>query len=266
MADILEEIVAHKRIELQTMKAQLSELEIHRRVETVLGSPVPSMKQSLSQSPTGIIAEFKRKSPSKGWIHEDAKVEDVTMAYQQNGASAVSILTDTKYFGGCDEFVVTARKSGLTLPVLYKNFVIDEYQLFQARLCGASAVLLIAAELTKAEFRSLNNTAHELGLETLLETHSEAETEYADYNPDLCGVNNRNLGTFVTDVENSFRLISRLPDDAVKLSESGIGSAETIKELRKVGYRGFLIGESFMKTDRPGDTLRMLNVELGILN
>lgn len=252
MADILEEIVAHKRIELQTLKAQLPEKEIHRRVEALLDTPVPSMRQALTDSSTGIIAEFKRKSPSKGWIHEDAKVEEVTMAYQKNGASAVSILTDQKYFGGCDEFVVTARKVGLTIPVLYKNFVIDEYQLFQARLCGASAALLIAAELTKAEYRSLNRVAHELGLETLLEMHSEAETEYADDAPDLCGVNNRNLGTFVTDVENSFRLASSLPADAVKVSESGIGSTETIKRLRLAGYRGFLIGESFMKNDNPG--------------
>lgn len=256
MADILEEIVAWKRKELVELKGLMAEMELHRRVESMLEQNVPSMRKTLAESSTGIIAEFKRKSPSKGWIHEDAKVEDVTPEYEKNGASAVSILTDEKYFGGCDGFIVKAREAGLTLPVLYKNFIVDEYQLFQARLCGASAALLIAACLSKDEFRQLNRTAHELGLETLLETHSERETEYADYEPDLCGVNNRNLGTFVTDVENSFHMASLLPKEAVKVSESGIGSVETIKALQKVGYKGFLIGETFMKTVNPGQTLK----------
>lgn len=256
MTDILEEIVAWKRVELASLKEQLPEREMHKRVEAMLDKPVPSMKSFIAESKTGIIAEFKRKSPSKGWIHEDAEVEEVAVAYEKNGASAVSILTDEKYFGGQDDFVVRARKAGLSLPVLYKNFIVDEYQLFQARLCGASAALLIAAALTKDEYRQLNRTAHELGLETLLEMHSEKETEYADHAPDLCGVNNRNLGTFVTDVQNSFRLAAVLPKDAVKVSESGIGSTQTIKRLRMAGYSGFLIGESFMKADNPGQALQ----------
>jgi len=262
MADILEEIVAWKRVELQTLKAQLPEREIHKRAEAMMDSPVPSMKKALSESNTGIIAEFKRKSPSKGWIHEQAKVGEVTTDYQRNGASAVSILADEKYFGGCDGFISEARKAGLSLPVLYKNFVVDEYQLFQARLCGASATLLIAAALGKDEFRRLNNLAHELGLETLLEMHCEREIGYADHEPDMCGINNRNLGTFVTDVNNSFRLAPLLPETAVKVSESGIGSPDTIKELRKAGYNGFLIGESFMKTDKPGQALNNFITEL----
>jgi len=262
MADILEEIVAWKRTELNTLKELLPEREIHRRVEAVLDTTVPSMKRALSESRTGIIAEFKRKSPSKGWINEGAKAEDVPLSYEKSGASAVSILTDDKYFGGGDGFIVTARKAGLTLPVLYKNFIVDEYQLFQARLCGASAALLIAAALTKPEYKRLNDTAHELGLETLLEMHSESETEYADNNPDLCGINNRNLGTFVTDVQNSFRLASYLPKEAVKVSESGMGNPQTIKDLRKVGYNGFLIGESFMKTSDPGQALQRFINEL----
>lgn len=263
MADILEEIVAWKRVELQTLKVELPEREAHRRVEDLVSQGgVASMRQALANSSTGIIAEFKRKSPSKGWIHESAKVDDVTLAYERGGASAVSILTDQKYFGGCDEFVTTARLQGLTLPVLYKNFVVDEYQLFRARLCGASAALLIAACLSKAEVRSLLRTAHEIGLEVLLEMHSEQETEYADLEPDLCGVNNRNLGTFVTDVNNSFRLAKLLPQDAVKVSESGIGKTETIGELRQAGYRGFLIGETFMKTDNPGQTLEQFITRL----
>ena len=257
--DILEEIVAHKRVEVERFKEQLSEREIHSRVEALMATPeggiVPSISKAIKESATGIIAEFKRKSPSKGWIKEEGKAGVIPMSYQQNGASAISILTDEKYFGGKDEFIVEARKSGVTIPLLYKNFVIDEYQLFQARLCGASAALLIAAELTKAECRNLLRTAHELQLEVLLEMHSEEELEYAELEPDLCGINNRNLGTFITSVDNSFRLASLLPKDAVKVSESGISNPDTIRQLQTAGFKGFLIGECFMKEDNPGESL-----------
>ena len=253
--DILEEIVAHKRVEVEQMKALLSEREIHRQVEPLLDFAVASMSQALTASDSGIIAEFKRKSPSKGWIKEEGKADVIPLAYQQNGAAALSILTDEKYFGGRDEFIKTARRSGVTIPVLYKNFVIDEYQLFQARLCGASAVLLIAADLKKAECKSLLKTAHDLGLEVLLEMHSEPELEYAELEPDMCGINNRNLGSFVTDVQNSFRLAELLPKEAVKVSESGISNPDTVRALRQAGFRGFLIGENFMKTPEPGKAL-----------
>lgn len=257
--DILEEIVAHKRVEVERFKEQLSEREIHSRVEALMTTPeggiVPSISKAIKESATGIIAEFKRKSPSKGWIKEEGKAGIIPMSYQQNGASAISILTDYEYFGGKDEYIVEARKSGVTIPVLYKNFVIDEYQLFQARLCGASAALLIAAELSKEECRTLLRTAHELQLEVLLEMHSEEELEYADLEPDLCGINNRNLGTFITSVDNSFRLASLLPKDAVKVSESGISNPDTIRQLQTAGFKGFLIGECFMKEDNPGESL-----------
>ena len=257
--DILEEIVAHKRVEVERFKEQLSEREIHSRVEALMATPeggiVPSISKAIKESATGIIAEFKRKSPSKGWIKEEGKAGVIPMSYQQNGASAISILTDYEYFGGKDEYIVEARKSGVTIPVLYKNFVIDEYQLFQARLCGASAALLIAAELSKEECRTLLRTAHELQLEVLLEMHSEEELEYAELEPDLCGINNRNLGTFITSVDNSFRLASLLPKDAVKVSESGISNPDTIRQLQTAGFKGFLIGECFMKEDNPGESL-----------
>ena len=255
MRDILEEIVAHKRQEVEQFKSVLSERDIHKQVEAIMDGEVPSMRQAISQSASGIIAEFKRKSPSKGWIKEDGQAEVIPLAYQHNGAAAVSILTDEMYFGGRDEFIVRARKAGVTIPVLYKNFVIDEYQLFQARLCGASAVLLIAAELTKAECRGLLRTAHDLQLEVLLEMHNDNELEYADLDPDMCGINNRNLGTFVTSVENSFRLVSQLPADAVKVSESGISHPDTIRQLQLAGFKGFLIGECFMKEANPGEAL-----------
>mgnify|MGYP002623694145 CR=1 FL=1 len=253
--DILEEIVAHKRLEVERFKAELSEQEIHRRVEPLLDFQVSSMSKALRESESGIIAEFKRKSPSKGWIKEEGKAGEIPLVYQKNGAAALSILTDEKYFGGSDAFISEARDTGVSIPVLYKNFVIDEYQLFQARLCGASAVLLIAADLSKQACKSFLHTAHELGLEVLLEMHSEPELEYADLEPDMCGINNRNLGSFVTDVQNSFRLAAMLPKEAVKVSESGISNPDTVKSLRLAGFRGFLIGENFMKTADPGKAL-----------
>ena len=256
MQDILQEIVAHKRIEVERFKAELSEQEIHRRVEPLLDFSVASMSQALTVSDSGIIAEFKRRSPSKGWIKEEGRADIIPFSYQQNGAAALSILTDEKYFGGSDDFIKTARHAGVQIPILYKNFVIDEYQLFQARLCGASAVLLIAADLLKQECKALLGTAHELGLEVLLEMHSEPELEYAELEPDMCGINNRNLGSFVTDVQNSFRLAELLPKDVVKVSESGISNPDTVRALRAAGFRGFLIGENFMKTANPGTALK----------
>lgn len=256
MKDVLEEIVAWKRVEVARFKEILPERDIHAQVERILGGEVPSMSRALTESQSGIIAEFKRKSPSKGWIKQNGRAAEIPLAYQQNGAAALSILTDEKYFGGHDDFIREARDSGVITPILYKNFVIDEYQLFQARQCGASAVLLIAAALSKTECRNLLHTAHELQLEVLLEMHSEPELEYAELGPDMCGINNRNLGSFVTDVQNSFRLSSLLPEDAVKVSESGISNPETVNRLRLAGFRGFLIGESFMRTDNPGAALK----------
>ena len=239
MHDILQEIIAHKEKEVAEVYAKKI-----------------SLREALLNSETGIIAEFKRRSPSKGWIKEDGRADVIPLSYQQNGAAALSILTDTHFFGGSDDFIRTARRSGVTIPVLYKNFVIDEAQLHAASLCGASAVLLIAACLTKARCKELIGKAHDLGLEVLLEMHAEHELEYAELEPDLCGINNRNLGSFVTDVENSFRLAERLPKDAVKVSESGISNPDTVKALRAAGFRGFLIGENFMKTPDPGLALQ----------
>lgn len=258
--DILEEIVARKRVDLQQMKAQLTERTIHQEVELLMqqGISVPSMSQALKSSQTGIIAEFKRRSPSKGWIKENADSAQIPLGYQQSGASALSILTDTPYFGGDDSDIQKARNSGVTLPILYKNFVVDEYQLFQARLCGASAVLLIAACLKKDKCRALIDMAHDLNLEVLLEMHSEADTEYADLQPDMLGVNNRNLGTFHTDVQTSFRLASRLPEYTCRISESGLKDAATLEALRMAGYHGFLMGERFMKEENPPLALKQM--------
>ena len=255
MKDILEEIVAHKREEIKERRRYIPMNRMVSLVEPLLDTEVPSMRRALMESETGIIAEFKRKSPSKGWIHQDAKPEIVTPQYQAGGASALSILTDTHYFGGYDEYIQQARAAGVTVPILYKNFVVDEYQLLQARFCGASAVLLIAADLEKGECKRLMEIAHGLGLEVLLEMHNDRDFEYAELEPDMYGINNRNLGTFVTDVNNSFRLAERLPKDVCKVSESGISEVQTVKDLREAGFRGFLMGERFMKEADPGQAL-----------
>ena len=237
--DILEEIVSHKQQELERMR--------QKKV---------SMREALLASPTGIIAEFKRRSPSKGWIKEEGKACEIPLSYQQNGAAALSILTDKQYFGGHDRFIMEARQAGVTIPVLYKNFVIDEMQLYEALFCGASAVLLIAACLSVQQCSALLKKAHELGLEVLLEMHDESELEYAELEPDLCGINNRHLGSFVTDVETSYRLAEKLPREAVKVSESGISNPQTVRDLREAGFRGFLIGETFMREPQPGLALK----------
>lgn len=253
--DILEQIIATKREELPAIRSAV-DAAIANYPSELLHTSKPSLGEALLKSNTGIIAEFKRRSPSKGWIKEDGRADIIPLSYQENGASALSILTDVQYFGGQDGFIRQARNSGVTLPILYKNFVIDEVQLYAATLCGASAVLLIAACLTKAQCKSLMRKAHELGLEVLLEMHSEQELEYAELEPDMCGINNRNLGSFVTDVENSFHLAELLPKDAIKVSESGISNSDTVKALRQAGFRGFLIGENFMKTPDPGLALK----------
>lgn len=236
--DILEEIIITKQQELERMR--------QKKV---------SIREALLASPTGIIAEFKRRSPSKGWIKEDGRADIIPLSYEQNGAAAISILVDEQYFGGSAQFIRQARRAGVTRPILYKEFIIDELQLFDAALCGASAVLLIAACLTKAQAQTFIATAHALGLEVLLEIHGENEIDYAQLQPDLLGINNRHLGSFVTDVETSFRLAERLPADIVKVSESGISDPQTVRLLRQAGFQGFLIGETFMRTPDPGHAL-----------
>ncbi len=259
MGDILEEIIANKRIEVAGQKQQVLPKDLQETVELALANnvlPKRSMRKALSASPSGIIAEFKRRSPSKGWIKEDGLPTIIPPAYANNGASAISILTDEPFFGGRMGFIKAARPLVPTTPILRKDFIIDEYQLFQAKVIGADAVLLIAAALTQQECQTLAKTAHELGLETLLEIHTEAELDYLGESIDMVGVNNRNLGTFHTDVHNSYRLAAHLPANLVLVSESGISHPQTVRELREVGFRGFLIGEAFMKSEDPGKALR----------
>lgn len=213
-----------------------------------------SMKQALAASPHGIIAEFKRHSPSKGWIHQEADSAVIPPAYEKAGAAALSILTDTPFFKGSLKDIRTARPL-VQLPILRKDFIISPYQIYQAKAVQADAILLIAAALTPAECRTLAHTAHELHLEVLMEIHHERELDCLNEDVDIVGVNNRNLGTFHTDPGNSFRLASLLPHDVLKVSESGLSSPALLRKLRDAGFRGFLIGETFMRTYNPGRAL-----------
>jgi indole-3-glycerol phosphate synthase len=253
MKDILSEIIANKRFEVDLQKQSISLEQLQNSLETTVKQR--SLKEALKSSSSGIIAEFKRRSPSKGWINRKAQAEDIVPGYANAGASAVSILTDEKFFGGNLKDIKDARPL-IDIPILRKDFIVDEYQLYQAKIIGADAVLLIAAALKKEELHALAAKAHELGLEVLLEIHSVEELKYINANIDVIGINNRNLGTFFTDVENSFRMAEQLPSDAVLVSESGISDPATVKRLQKAGFKGFLIGENFMKTDNPELTLK----------
>jgi len=259
MSTILDKILAQKAIEVRERKllVSISSLEeapafLHRGL---------SMKQSLLDSDSGIISEFKRKSPSLGWIHEDADVVKITSGYSVAGASGISILTDLPYFGGTPQDIIAAR-SQITCPVLRKDFVIDEYQLYEAKAMGADVILLIAAALTGKSTFELARKAHELGLEVLLEVHNADEIRHANDYTDMMGVNNRNLKTFEQNIQVSFELADLIPDQFVKISESGISKVETVRELRKAGYKGFLMGENFMKEADPALALSGFITEL----
>ena len=255
MKDILNEIILHKKAEVARQKEETPLSALEKRLAE---SPIPfhSLKSALEHSSTGIIAEFKRRSPGKGWINPSADAEIVTKAYETTGAAALSVLTDEAFFGGTlADLQITTQT--VHIPVMRKEFIIDEYQLFEAKLAGASAVLLIAAAITKEESMRFTKLAHQLQLDVLLELHNERETDYITPLNTLIGINNRNLGSFVTDVQKSFRMAELLPNEAVWVSESGISDPAIVKELRDAGYSGFLIGEHFMKTDDPGKSLKV---------
>lgn len=254
MRDVLSEIVAHKRIEVERQKELVPLSEIEKQLSQNRNIVFHSLKGSLERSKTGIISEFKRRSPSKGWLHQDADVNAITKEYEIAGASALSVLTDEKYFGGTITDLRTAVNN-VQIPVMRKEFVVDEYQIYEAKLAGASAILLIAAAITLDESKRFTELAQQLKLDVLLELHDEKETDYITPLNNLIGVNNRNLGSFVTDLQKSFRMAELLPKEAVWVSESGISDANTVKELRDAGYKGFLIGEYFMKSGSPGESL-----------
>lgn len=260
--NILEKIVANKREEVARAKAQKS---VDQLVGSELfGRTTFSLAKNLRESQfPGVIAEFKRQSPSKGVINAAVAPEIVTAGYSKAGAAALSVLTDEVFFGGTFADFSKAREANPTTPMLRKDFMIDEYQLYEAKSIGADIILLIAACLSAKEVESLAKKARELNLEVLLEVHNEQELkETLCDEVTMVGVNNRNLKTFVTSTDTSLELAALIPDKFVKISESGLKDADTIGQLFSSGYEGFLIGETFMKTADPAQTLTQLQLEL----
>lgn len=248
--NILDQIVAYKKQEI----AERKELYPIKLLEKSLyySSPTVSLKKYLSRKDkSGIIAEFKRRSPSKGIINAYASVEEVSIGYMRAGASALSVLTDTQFFGGSSEDLKTARKFNFC-PILRKEFIINEYQIYEARSIGADAILLIAEILQEKEVKQLAELAKSLDLEVLMEVHSKDQLQKATDAVNIIGVNNRNLETFEVDINTSYDLLRYIPNDIFKISESGISNPEVVFRLKEAGFNGFLIGELFMKSSHPG--------------
>ncbi len=252
--NILDKIIADKRIEVDLRKSLIPIKQLEQSVlferETI------SLASKLKNSTTGIIAEHKRRSPSKSVINQNLNVFEVAKGYEDAGVCGMSVLTDGKYFGGSLDDLLTARAS-CNLPLLRKEFIIDEYQLLEAKAYGADVILLIAAILTREEIKQFSEFAKSLKLDVLLEVHNEEELNKSIMpSLDMLGVNNRNLKTFDVSLEISKGLSQLIPNDFVKVSESGISNIEAIKELQPYGYKGFLIGENFMKTNNAGESAK----------
>ena len=258
--DILTKIVIDKRKEVDLRKSLIPARQLEGSV--LFERNTISLVERLKSSESGIIAEFKRRSPSKQVINHDLNVFDVAIGYENAGVSGMSILTDSKYFGGSLDDLLNARAS-CHLPLLRKEFIIDTYQILEAKAYGADVILLIAAILTEKEIQEFSQLAKSLGLNVLLEVHNEEELNKSIMpSIDLLGVNNRNLKTFQVSLATSKKLSSKIPDDFVKVSESGISSVEAIKQLQPYGYKGFLIGENFMKTNDAGKSAETFINEL----
>tara|TARA_R110002167_G_scaffold59804_11_gene169394 strand:+ start:868 stop:1656 length:789 start_codon:yes stop_codon:yes gene_type:complete len=248
--NILDKIVLDKRKEVDLRKSLIPHSQLEDSV--LFHKSTFSLANALRTSPTGIIAEHKRRSPSKSVINQSLSVQDVAMGYEDAGACGMSVLTDGKYFGGSLDDLLLAR-AAVGLPLLRKEFIIDEYQILEAKAHGADLILLIAAILSTEEIKTFSELAQSIHLEVLLEVHNEKELHKSMMpSLDLVGVNNRNLKTFELSLATSKELSRSIPDDFVKVSESGIGSVAAIRELKEYGYQGFLIGENFMKTQDPG--------------
>lgn len=245
----LEKIIEHKKIEVKEREA-LYPIELLKQTN-YFKSPTVSLSAYLKRpDKTGIIAEFKKQSPSAGIINNYLSVEKTSIGYMQAGASALSILTDKTFFGGCSEDLTTARKYNFC-PILRKDFIVNEYQIIESKSIGADAILLIAAVLTKEEIIKLTDASHQLGLEVLLELHHPDELFKIYDKVNVIGINNRNLNTMKIDIQQSFLMSDLIPKHFIKISESGIENPQTIADLKKVGYQGFLIGSHFMKQPHP---------------
>ena len=253
--NILDKIVSRKKEEVADAK-QLISIQDLEKADHFKRTPYSFKDFLLAEDRTGIISEFKRRSPSKGLINGTADVAEVTKAYSQAGASALSVLTDVDFFGGKTDDILAARAAN-NIPILRKDFMIDEYQILEAKAWGADIILLIAAILTPKQINDFGKFAHDLGLNVLLEVHNLEELERSICpNLDAIGVNNRNLADFTVDIQTSFNLVDQIPNEFMKISESAISDPKIIKELKAAGFNGFLIGENFMKTDNPGAAIK----------
>ena len=246
--NILDIIIEHKKIEVARAK-EITSLATLQQSENFNRQTISMRQFLLDENKTGIIAEFKRKSPSKGVINATATVEAVTAAYTKYGASALSVLTDEKFFGGSVEDLKKARINHI--PILRKDFMIDAYQIAEAKAMGADVILLIAACLTPQQVKELAAYATSLQLEVLLEIHTEQELQHICNETSIVGINNRDLKTFTVDINRSIELSKKIPDNKIKIAESGINDIETIRIFKNEGYHGFLIGENFMKQPDP---------------
>lgn len=259
--NILTKIIEKKRVEVQQAKADVSLASLESR--PLFARTCFSLHEAImDRGKNGIIAEFKRASPSKGIINDHSAIDDVVAGYQHAGASAVSVLTDSGFFQGSLEDLVAAR-AALQIPLLRKEFIVDTYQIVEAKAYGADIILLIAAVLSAAELKTLAEFAKSLGMNVLLEVHNRDELERNIIDSvDAIGVNNRNLQDFSVSIDHSLELITLIPDRFIKVSESGISDPDTIKSLRDVGFQGFLIGENFMKTPDPAQAIKAFVKEL----
>ncbi|HEX8577242.1 MAG TPA: indole-3-glycerol phosphate synthase TrpC [Flavobacterium sp.] len=258
--NILDRIIVDKKREVTLKKSIIPIAQLEQSI--FFDTATISLSKKLKESTTGIIAEHKRRSPSKAEINYNFTVEEVTKGYEDAGACGISVLTDGKYFGGSLDDLILAKAS-VNIPLLRKEFIIDEYQILEAKAHGADLILLIAAVLKREEIKHLSAFAQALSLEVLLEVHNLEELEKSVMpSLNLIGVNNRNLKTFEVSLDYSKTLASKIPNDFVKVSESGIASIEAIKELQNYGYQGFLIGENFMKTDNAGKAAAAFIAEL----
>jgi len=257
--NILEQIVAHKKREVEDRKKEVDVKSLEK--ERFFNRETYSLKKFISDSKkTGIIAEYKRRSPSKGIINDRDSVESVTRMYSAFGASGISVLTDYGFFGGSLDDLVAARDNDV--PLLRKDFMIDEYQIVEAKAFGADVILLIAACLSPKEVKDMASSAKGLGLEVLLELHDESELKHICDEVDLVGVNNRNLKNFEVDLEHSVRMAEKIGDDFIKIAESGINDVKNIRYLKQHGFQGFLIGEYFMKQPDPGKAFKEFTYSL----
>ena len=246
--NILEQITAQKKAEVKRRKEHIP-IRVLERAPLFRRKAFPASE--FIKSGSGIIAEFKRQSPSKGVIHPNPNIETITKGYVSAGASAISVLTDKEFFGGSDADLMSARSLN-SVPILRKDFMVDEYQILESKALGADMVLLIAACLTPKEISRFGRLAHSVNMEVLLEVRDKEELQRSLCpSINLIGVNNRDLTTFEVDVQRSYDLVNEIPDEFLKISESGISNPKTIIELREAGFNGFLIGEHFMQAHEP---------------